>query len=133
MNLLLDSLVGYCAQSTVSVSSEAAKMTLIKAGFNWKRLTNKVDTLSGGEKARLMLAALSRVNSHVLLLDEPTNHLDLVGKQQVAEQLQAYPGTLNLVSHDRHFIETICQRFLTIKDGLLHEFNDPKKVLAGPA
>ncbi len=65
----------------------------------------KVETLSGGERGRLALACLSLTDANLLLLDEPTNHLDLASQDILQKALQAYPGTILLVSHDRYLID----------------------------
>lgn len=127
---LIDALIDYCEQSGVNITSEQAKIVLIKSGFPWERLQNKVDTLSGGEKARLMLAGISLIQSHLLMLDEPTNHLDMQGKQALEEQLCQFNGSLLLVSHDRSLIEAVCQQFWVINGGRLTRFNSANKAYA---
>ncbi|HHY0340153.1 ABC-F family ATP-binding cassette domain-containing protein [Vibrio cholerae] len=127
---LIDALMQYCQHSGVNASSEQAKMTLIKSGFPWERLHNKVYTLSGGEKARLMLAGISLIQSHLLILDEPTNHLDMLGKHALEEQLCQFGGTLILVSHDRSLIESVCQQFWVINEGRLDYFSSADKAYA---
>ena len=74
----------------------------------------KVDTLSGGEKGRLALAKLiySRVN--VLVLDEPTNHLDIPSREALEDALDAFPGTIITISHDRYFLDRIATQILAL-------------------
>ncbi|WP_214054218.1 ABC-F family ATP-binding cassette domain-containing protein [Photorhabdus caribbeanensis] len=121
---LIDALIMYCDFAGVSVDNETCKKALIKAGFTYNRLFSKIETLSGGERARVLLLGISLIDSHIIMLDEPTNHLDFIGKTELAEQLRAYPGTLILVSHDREFLEKVCNRFFVINNGKLIEYND---------
>lgn len=111
---LIESLRCYCERSGISVLADEAKMTLIKAGFPWTSLQKQVTSLSGGEKARLILAGISLIRCHLLILDEPTNHLDLKGKQKLVQQLIEFKGSLVLVSHDRDLIESVCDQFWVI-------------------
>ena len=127
---LIDALIAYCEQSGINISSEQAKMALIKSGFPWERLLTRVHTLSGGEKARLMLAGISLIQSHLLMLDEPTNHLDIKGKEALKEQLCQLKGTLILVSHDRCLIEAVCQEFWVVNKGKLNRFNSSSQAYA---
>lgn len=76
-----------------------------------------IDSLSGGERARLALFKLSLENSNLLLLDEPTNHLDLFIKEQLEQALKEYGGTIVVISHDRYFLNAICNRIGELRDG----------------
>lgn len=124
---MMNALFSFCSTSRVNANNEQLKQALLKAGFPWERLQSKVRTLSGGERARLLFAGISLINSHLLLLDEPTNHLDISGKEALERQLAEFNGTVLLVSHDRSLIEKVCKRFLVISDGKLHSFNDYHK------
>lgn len=84
--------------------------------FNNDKISQTISTLSGGEKARLVLAALVYTKPNLLLLDEPTNHLDIDMRDALAMALQSYEGAMLLVSHDRHLINTVCDNFLLVKD-----------------
>lgn len=127
---LLEALQAYCEAAHVRLTNDELKNALLGAGFPWERLHSKVETLSGGEKARLMFAGISLINSHLLLLDEPTNHLDIAGKEALEKQLKHYGGTLLLVSHDRDLIESVCSRFMVISEGKLHSLPDADKAYA---
>ncbi|HDG1689700.1 TPA: ABC-F family ATP-binding cassette domain-containing protein [Kluyvera georgiana] len=109
-------------------SGETRKRALISAGFGWTRHGQKVSTLSGGERSRLLFVGLSLARYSLLLLDEPTNHLDIDGKAALAETLCNYPGGLLLVSHDRQLISRSCNRFWLIDECSLSEWPDADAV-----
>lgn len=71
-----------------------------------------VDSLSGGEQMRVILAKLCLMNYDILILDEPTNHLDLMTKSELEDALSNYKGTLIVISHDRDFIDAIADKIL---------------------
>ncbi|WP_374334568.1 ATP-binding cassette domain-containing protein [Leeia sp.] len=119
---LSDALRPYC-----SLQDAERRQALIRAGFAYPRHGQQVDTLSGGERARLMFLALSLGSHHLLLLDEPSNHLDLEGKEALAEQLNQFSGALLLVSHDRALIEASCNRFWLIHQGQLVEWSSAEQ------
>ncbi len=87
------------------LTDEQRKMALIGAGFAHNRHQQKVATLSGGERARLLFIGLSLAQYELILLDEPTNHLDLEGKEALCEQISLFSGALLVVSHDKWLIE----------------------------
>ncbi|CAH5874891.1 ABC-F family ATP-binding cassette domain-containing protein [Klebsiella aerogenes] len=111
-------------------SPETRKRALISAGFGWARHGQKVSTLSGGERSRLLFVGLSLASYSLLLLDEPTNHLDMEGKEALAATLREYPGGLLLVSHDRQLISQSCNRFWLIDENGLSEWHDVDEVYA---
>lgn len=87
--------------------------------FSGDDVFKPVGQLSGGEKARLSLVALSMQRANVLLLDEPTNHLDLYNKEQLEKALLDFEGTLLFISHDRYFINKLATRIVELSpDGL---------------
>lgn len=105
-------------------NERSLRQALISAGFAYACHAQAVDTLSGGERARLLFLALSLASYHLLLLDEPTNHLDLDGKEELAAALKDYEGGCILVSHDRKLLEHACNRFWVVHDGRLDEWLD---------
>ncbi len=106
----------------VTISSEQSKRALISAGFQYARHDQKVASLSGGERARLLFVGLTLARYHLLFLDEPTNHLDMEGKEELIETLNEFEGAVVLVSHDRSLIEQSCNRFWLIQNGALTEY-----------
>jgi ATP-binding cassette, subfamily F, member 3 len=79
--------------------------------FSGDMVRQAVGTMSGGEKARLVLAMMVWQRPNLLLMDEPTNHLDLVTRQALAVALNEFEGTLMLVSHDRALLRSVCDEF----------------------
>ncbi|ELY2619967.1 ABC-F family ATP-binding cassette domain-containing protein [Cronobacter malonaticus] len=106
------------------------KLALISAGFPWARHGQRVDTLSGGERSRLLFVGLSLARYSLLMLDEPTNHLDMEGKEALAQTLQTFAGGLLLVTHDRTLMEASCNRFWLVEDGGLSEWHNMEALLA---
>ncbi len=111
-------------------SADTRKRALIAAGFGWARHSQKVSTLSGGERSRLLFVGLSLARYSLLLLDEPTNHLDMEGKAALAQTLRDYPGGVLLVSHDRQLISESCNRFWLIDNAGLTEWHSLEEVYA---
>ncbi len=86
-------------------------------GFGAELVKQPIDTLSGGEKARLLLASLIFTRPNLLVLDEPTNHLDMGMREALAAALNGFEGTVLLVSHDRGLLESVCDAFWWVKEG----------------
>ncbi len=84
-----------------------------------------VGELSGGERARLALAILALDGANFLLLDEPTNHLDITAQESLQETLEAFEGTVLLVSHDRYLVEKLASQIWDLRDGHLTVFKGP--------
>ena len=84
--------------------------------FTGKLASRRVSDLSGGEKARLVLAELLQSRPNFLVLDEPTNHMDVQAKETLESAFQAYQGTILFVSHDRYFIRQVAQSVLIFEE-----------------
>lgn len=84
--------------------------------FSDERINERVDLLSGGEHARLMLAKVLKTGGNLIVLDEPTNDLDLQSLRILEEALAAFPGTILVVSHDRYFLDRICDQIVAFED-----------------
>lgn len=85
--------------------------------FGGKEAARRVSDLSGGEKARLVLAELLQARPNFLVLDEPTNHMDIPAKETLESAFRAYTGTILFVSHDRYFIRQVAESVLIFEDG----------------
>ncbi|WP_346838163.1 ATP-binding cassette domain-containing protein [Microbulbifer sp. SAOS-129_SWC] len=98
-------------------SEQALRDFLGGYGFVGDRVFEAVGGFSGGEKARLALAILAWQKPNLLLLDEPTNHLDLEMRHALTLALAEFPGSLVLVSHDRHLLANTADEFILVADG----------------
>lgn len=108
-----------CGQST---REQDLRSFLGSFNFTGDQVQQSVGTLSGGERARLVLAMIVWQRPHLLLLDEPTNHLDLATRQALAMALNEFEGTVMLVSHDRALLRAVCDSFWLVADGRLQSF-----------
>ena len=100
----------------------AVRSQLGRFGFSGDMANREVGRLSGGERARLALALITRDAPHILLLDEPTNHLDVDAREALVQALNAYSGAVIIVSHDRHLLELTADRLVYVADGTATEF-----------
>ncbi|MCX8602320.1 MULTISPECIES: ABC transporter ATP-binding protein [unclassified Gilliamella] len=91
--------------------------------FHGDKVSEPVNTFSGGEKARLVLALIVWQKPNLLLLDEPTNHLDLDMRQALTEALIDFEGALVVVSHDRHLLRSTTDEFYLVHDHKVEPFN----------
>ncbi|WP_168564357.1 ABC-F family ATP-binding cassette domain-containing protein [Crateriforma spongiae] len=85
--------------------------------FRDEAINKKVKVLSGGERARVCMAALLLGSDNVLVLDEPGNHLDVETVEALCDALQQYEGTVIFTSHDRHFVRRVATRVVEVRDG----------------
>ncbi len=92
-------------------------------GFSGQAADTKVEKLSGGEKARLMLGLATFAGPHLLILDEPTNHLDIDSRAALIEALNDYPGAVIVVSHDRHLLAACADRLWLVSGGEVSPFD----------
>ena len=100
----------------------AVRAQLGRFGFSGEKATMKVAKMSGGERARLALALITRDAPHLLILDEPTNHLDVDAREALVQALNDYGGAVVLVSHDRHMLELTADRLVLVDGGTATEF-----------
>ncbi|MBV8237945.1 MAG: ABC-F family ATP-binding cassette domain-containing protein, partial [Sphingomonas sp.] len=101
----------------------AVRAQLGRFGFSGDKATTQVGKLSGGERARLALALITRDAPHLLILDEPTNHLDVDAREALVQALAGYKGAVLIVSHDRHMVELTADRLVLVDGGTAREFD----------
>jgi ATP-binding cassette subfamily F protein 3 len=106
----------------VPVTPGEGRAYLARFLFRGDEVFNEVRLLSGGERSRLELALLGITPSNLFLLDEPTNHLDVVAREAIEAFLAGSPATILVISHDRRFLETICERMWVVDGGLVVAF-----------
>jgi ATP-binding cassette, subfamily F, member 3 len=92
-------------------------------GFSGKAADTLVKSLSGGEKARLLLGLATFFGPNMIILDEPTNHLDIDSRAALAEAINEFPGAVIMVSHDRYLIESCADRLWVVADGAVKPFD----------
>ncbi|MFM5931932.1 MAG: ABC-F family ATP-binding cassette domain-containing protein [Novosphingobium sp.] len=113
----------HMTQLMTGASPAAVRAQLGRFGFSGPKATTEVGKLSGGERARLALALITRDAPHLLILDEPTNHLDVDAREALIQALNAYSGAVVLVSHDRHMLEMTADRLVLVDSGQAREFD----------
>lgn len=106
---------------------------LARFGLSQEKALTQIAKLSGGEKARLLFAAMTYDAPALLILDEPTNHLDIDGREALISALNDYEGAVILITHDLHLIELIADDLWLVKDGACKAYkgdiNDYKRLL----
>ena len=112
-----------CVQTMTGLQRPQAQALLGRFLFSgWGEHEKSVKVLSGGERRRLALAVVVASGANFLVLDEPTNHLDLESREALEAALDAFPGTLLLVSHDRALLDAIAERTLAIEDRRINSY-----------
>ncbi|MCB1483325.1 MAG: ABC-F family ATP-binding cassette domain-containing protein [Hyphomicrobiaceae bacterium] len=105
-------------------ATEAQRRAKLGAfGFGADKADTKCQNLSGGEKARLLLALTAFHAPNLLILDEPTNHLDIDSREALVHALMEYDGAVILISHDRHLVEATADRLWLVKDGTVKSYD----------
>lgn len=105
------------------MTEQEARSFLGRFGFSGDQALSVIDTMSGGEKARLVLALIVLAKPQLLLLDEPTNHLDLEMRQAIVMALQDFDGAIILIAHDRYLLESCVDDFLIVGQGKVDDFD----------
>jgi ATP-binding cassette subfamily F protein 3 len=106
-----------------NLNEQKLRAHLGRFGFEQDKALTKAGALSGGEKARLLFALMSREAPHLLILDEPTNHLDVDARQALVQAIGAYEGAVLLISHDPHLIELCADRLWLVAEGTVRPFD----------
>jgi len=105
-----------------NMSESHAVSLLIRYLFTYRQATQKVGSLSGGERSRLQLALLVLSGANFLLLDEPTNNLDIASAEVLENALEEFNGTVLVISHDRYFLDRTVSRIFELKDSIITEY-----------
>ena len=124
-------------QTMKDATETQVRAHLGRFGLTQQKADTKIAQLSGGEKARLLFAMMSRNAPHILLLDEPTNHLDIDARDALVEAINGYQGAVILITHDPNLIELTADRLWLIDGGRCKAFdgdlNDYRALLAEKA
>lgn len=115
--------VDHILRAKPALGEPQARTFLGKFGFSGDQALSQVSTMSGGEKARLVLALIVLEKPQLLLLDEPTNHLDLEMRQALVMALQDFGGAIILIAHDRFLLESCVDEFYLVANGRVSDFN----------
>jgi ATP-binding cassette subfamily F protein 3 len=113
-----------CAMSMTGLARPQAQQLLGRFLFSgWGEHEKQVSVLSGGERRRLSLAVVVASGANLLVLDEPTNHLDLESREALEVALEAFPGVVLLVSHDRALLDAVAERTVAIEERALRSYD----------
>ncbi|MDE2515958.1 MAG: ABC-F family ATP-binding cassette domain-containing protein [Rhodospirillales bacterium] len=118
-----DSALDHMARAIPRASETIQRAQLARFGLDADRVGTPTADLSGGEKARLLLALATREAPHLLILDEPTNHLDIDAREALVRALAEFEGAVLLISHDPHLVELIADRFWLVADGTVRPYD----------
>jgi ATP-binding cassette subfamily F protein 3 len=132
--VLTDTPVDHMQRALPAASSTAVRGQLARFGLDADRAFTKVGSLSGGEKARLLLALATRDAPQLLILDEPTNHLDMDARDALVRALADFGGAVLLITHDPNLVELVADRLWIVADGTVKPYDgdmeDYRKLLA---
>jgi ATP-binding cassette subfamily F protein 3 len=115
--------IQHLAEHMPDAPEQKVRTRLGSFGFGVEKALTPVEKLSGGEKARLLLALASFNAPHILILDEPTNHLDVDAREALIQAINAYDGAVLLISHDRHLIETCVDSLWLVENGTVTPYD----------
>jgi ATP-binding cassette subfamily F protein 3 len=117
-----DTPLQHMSRKMKGATPSAVRAQLGRFGLTGDKALTEVGRLSGGERARLALALITRDAPHLLILDEPTNHLDVDAREALVQALNAYSGAVVVVSHDRHMLELTADRLILVDGGTARDF-----------
>ena len=117
-----ESPIAHMARALPRALPPQVRAQLARFGLDADRAETPVADLSGGERARLLLALATREAPHLLILDEPTNHLDIDAREALVRALADFQGAVLLISHDPHLVELVADRLWLVADGTVRPF-----------
>jgi ATP-binding cassette subfamily F protein 3 len=115
--------VAHMARALPRATPPQLRSQLARFGLDADRASTRVGDLSGGEKARLLLALATRDAPQLLILDEPTNHLDIDAREALVKALADFSGAVLLITHDPHLVELVADRLWLVADGTVRNFD----------
>ena len=115
--------VAHMARALPKAPPPAVRSQLARFGLDADRAETAVGSLSGGEKARLLLALATRDAPQLLILDEPTNHLDIDAREALVRALAGFQGAVLLITHDPHLVELVADRLWLVGDGTVRSYD----------
>jgi ATP-binding cassette subfamily F protein 3 len=115
--------VAHMARAMPRALPPQVRAQLARFGLDADRAETPVGNLSGGEKARLLLALATREAPHLLILDEPTNHLDIDAREALVKALADFGGAVLLITHDPHLVELVADRLWLVADGTVRPYD----------
>ncbi|HET8996656.1 MAG TPA: AAA family ATPase, partial [Acetobacteraceae bacterium] len=118
-----ESPINHMARALPRATPPQVRSQLARFGLDADRAETPVDKLSGGEKARLLLALATRDAPQLLILDEPTNHLDIDAREALVKALADFQGAVLLITHDPHLVELVADRLWLVADGTVRSFD----------
>ena len=115
--------IAHMARAMKRATPPQVRAQLARFGLDADRAETRVEALSGGEKARLLLALATRDAPQLLILDEPTNHLDIDAREALVRALADFGGAVLLITHDPHLVELVADRLWLVADGTVKPFD----------
>jgi ATP-binding cassette subfamily F protein 3 len=115
--------IDHMARALPRATPPQVRSQLARFGLDADRAETPIANLSGGEKARLLLALATRDAPQLLLLDEPTNHLDIDAREALVKALADFQGAVLLITHDPHLVELVADRLWLVADGTVRGFD----------
>ncbi len=115
--------IDHMARALPRANPNQVRSQLARFGLDADRAETPIGNLSGGEKARLLLALATRDAPQLLILDEPTNHLDIDAREALVKALADFQGAVLLITHDPHLVELVADRLWLVADGTVRPFD----------